>query len=524
MHQNASKRGISAYVGVLLLVALSVAGGAIFLTLTGSLSEHDTNEILVSSQGMVLESAVLTHRELIAYIRNSGTEPIEIDKVYIDEIIVTEPDAIIEVNGLGEGDDKILGKEVGTLHVQPSSGFSRGKNFKFKIISQNNNIIEFQKKAPLEAPVVIYTDSSGEGISGINVQYQSSGWKDLGLTDMNGEVLLLLEPRSYRFRLSYGGATLQKTQNIANNPTVKFKTANVTVKLIQADGTPIPGATARYSASGWKTIGITDEKGQVSIELLPLSYNFRMTYGGATLQKQQNIEDNPLVLFQTDDVTIRLVSSIGEPIEGATVKYYAGGWQTIGTTNEDGEVSVSLMPMSYNFRITHVGATQQKTQDIGEDPFVVFTTELVTVKLVESDNDPIMGGIASYNAGGWNTIGNTDENGEVKIELLPLSYSFRMTYGGAYIQKSQNIEENSLVEYQTENVTIVVRDGFGPVENAYARYQSSGWQIIGYTGDNGKVSKEILPKSYRFRVTLGGDNYYVVQDVEVNPIVEFNVP
>ena len=58
----------------------------------------------------------------------------------------------------------------------------------------------------------------------------------------------------------------------------------------------------------------------------------------------------------------------------------------------------------------------------------------------------------------------------------------------------------------------------------YARYQSSGWQIIGYTGDSGKVSKEILLKSYRFRVTFGGDNYYVVQDVEVNPIVEFNLP
>ena len=523
MRQVFLRRGISAYVGILLMVALSVASGAIFIALSGSLDQVDSSEITRTSQTMILDSAILNHRELIVYIRNSGKNTIEIDKIYIDDVLVAEPESVIEVNDPGESDDVIQGGEVGKLIVQPLSGFNRGKNFKFKIISRNGEIIEFQRKTPFEAPRVVFTDSRNKGVSGILVQYRFNGWQDLGVTDENGEVLLLLEPRRYRFRLSYGGATLQKTQNIADNQVVKFKTVNVTVRLVQSDGTPISGANARYSAGGWKTIGNTNINGRVSIELLPKSYNFRITLNGSSLQKTQNIADNSIVEFQTDDVFVRLVSSIGEPIIGAIVEYSAGGWRTLGTTNVDGEVSASLLPMSYSFRVKYAGATQQKTQDVGDDPFVIFATELVTVKFVDSEDAPIIGGEARYSASGWKKIGMTDESGEVMIELLPLSYSFRMYYGGTYLQKRQNIRDFQLVEYQTVNVTIVAWDGFGAVVDAYARYQASGWQIIGYTDETGSVSSEILPRNLRFRLTVDGNNYYVRQNVAVDPIVEFNI-
>jgi hypothetical protein len=33
--------------------------------------------------------------------------------------------------------------------------------------------------------------------------------------------------------------------------------------------------------------------------LLPVNYTFRVSYGGASLQKQQNVGSDPVVVFQT---------------------------------------------------------------------------------------------------------------------------------------------------------------------------------------------------------------------------------
>jgi len=322
----------------------------------------------------------------------------------------------------------------------------------------------------------------------------------------------------------YGGATQAITQNIANDPVVSFKTYDATITLNEADGDPLSGASAMYYASGWKTIGDTDENGKVSVELLPLSYNFRVSYGGATLQKTQNIAYDPIVQFQTDEAIIRLVSSIGDPIEGAVVSYYASGWNIIGTTNMDGEVTTALLPMSYNFRVSYGGATLQKTQNIAYDSLVIFNTELVTVSFRDSQDTPIIEATAKYYASGWKTIGTTNLDGEASIELLPMSYNFRLTYGGATLQKTQNIVVNRLVEYQTENVTIIAGNGSGPVENALVSYYASGWQTIGYTSDEGIVSVELLPMNYNFRLIYESNTYTKSQDISDNPLVEFNIP
>jgi hypothetical protein len=74
--------------------------------------------------------------------------------------------------------------------------------------------------------------------------------------------------------------------------------------------------------------------GQVSKKLLPMSYNFSMTYGFAHQEKTQNIATDPTVVFQTGQV---------HSDSNSCANYYPAGWCVF---NQDME----LLPVSYTFR------------------------------------------------------------------------------------------------------------------------------------------------------------------------------
>jgi hypothetical protein len=146
----------------------------------------------------------------------------------------------------------------------------------------------------------------------------------------------------------------------------------------------------------------------VSKELLPGSYTFSMTYAYARQEKSQNVGSNPTVIFQTTRVTVQLKDSTGVLIDNEVVQYYAGGWRDIGSTS-GGQVSKELLPRSYTFSINYAYARQEKLQNVGTDPAVVFQTGQV-----HSDSNSC----TRYYAGGWRMFVQD-------MELLPLAYTFR---------------------------------------------------------------------------------------------------
>jgi hypothetical protein len=104
-------------------------------------------------------------------------------------------------------------------------------------------------------------DSTGIGIPGALIQYNASGWKDLGTTDSNGQASAEMLTASRPFRVTYNGQTEQKTQDTTTDPTVTFQTGRV----LQGTGARV----LRYQASGWKPFfdGIELLPGRVVFDL-----------------------------------------------------------------------------------------------------------------------------------------------------------------------------------------------------------------------------------------------------------------
>ena len=373
---------------------------------------------------------------------------------------------------------------------------------------------------PPQGVVVKLLDSHGNGLAGGTAQVYDGGWQAIpGSTDASGTLVTGIPKTkgNLTFRITYANVSKEMAQNVTTTPIVTFQTTNVTVQLLDNVGNAIPdGAgtgSVQYYAGGWRDFGTT-VNGVASKELLPLTYSFSMSYANACQEKGgQNIAANPIVMFQTANVTVQLLDSIGNPIlDGAgtgVVQYYAGGWRTFGTT-VNGVVSKQLLPLTYSFSMSYAFARQEKGgQNIAANSTVTFQTAYVTVQLLDNVGTAIPDGagtgVVQYYAGGWRDFGTT-AGGQVSKQLLPLTYSFSMSYANARQEKGgQNVAATPTVTFQTTNVTVQLLDSASaPIPDGAGtgavQYYAGGWRDFGTTA-GGQVSKQLLPLTYSFSMS-----------------------
>ena len=149
-------------------------------------------------------------------------------------------------------------------------------------------------------------------------------------------------PGSYAFAMTYNG-TREQVNGVGvsgSSSTVPFQTTAVTAQLVDHTGTAgLAGGSASYYAAGWHAIGVTDGSGNApSVEMLPGSYAFAMTYNG-TREQVNGVGvsgSSSTVTFQTTQV----VSS-----SGSAGSYYASGWRPFTSPGE-------LLPGTYTFHFT----------------------------------------------------------------------------------------------------------------------------------------------------------------------------
>ena len=405
-----------------------------------------------------------------------------------------------------------VSKELSSTSYTFSMTYGSARQEKSQNVATNSTVVFQTTKVTIEL-----RDSANNLIDTGTVQYYSGGWRDIGATS-GGQATKELLPLTYTFSMTYGSARQEKSQNVSTNPTVVFQTTKVTIQLQNSTGAPMDTGTVQYYSGGWRDIGSTSG-GQATKELLPLTYTFSMTYGFARQEKSQNVSTNPTVVFQTTKVTIQLQNSTGAPMDTGTVQYYSGGWRDIGSTS-GGQATKELLPLTYTFSMTYGSARQEKSQNMSTNPAVVFQTTKVTIELRDSANNLIDTGTVQYYSGGWRDIGATS-GGQATKELLPLTYTFSMTYGFARQEKSQNVSTNPAVVFQTTKVTVELRDSANNlIDTGTVQYYSGGWRDIGATS-GGQATKELLPLTYTFSMTYGFARQEKSQNVSTNPAVVF---
>jgi hypothetical protein len=285
-------------------------------------------------------------------------------------------------------------------------------------------------------------DSQGNLIDQGTVQYYSGAWRNFGVTS-SGIATKELLPNNYSFRMTYAYASNDKQQDLTSNPTVVFQTVNAIVQLKNSQGNLIDTGTVQYYSGAWRAFGTTTN-GAIAKELLPNNYSFRMTYAFASNDKQQNIGTNSTVVFNTVNASVQLKNSQGSLIDQGTVQYYSGAWRDFGATT-GGTTAKELLPTSYQFRMTYAYVSNDKTQDVGSNNIVSYSTVLTTVRVKDAQSNPVNNAVITYYSGTWRQFGNT-VNGDITKELLPANLQFRAKLGSVQQDKTQNLSANPLVE------------------------------------------------------------------------------
>ncbi|MDT3697778.1 MAG: hypothetical protein ROY99_15490 [Ignavibacterium sp.] len=225
------------------------------------------------------------------------------------------------------------------------------------------------------------------------------------------------------------------------------------------------------------------------------------------------------------NLLVNLKNSLGNQIPASNVKYYEGSWKD-AVNNGDGTFTVITTKPTVSIRMFYEYANQTVHNITAHNNTYTFHTVNASVELRNSSGNLMDAGTVQYYAGAWRTFGTT-QNGVAHKELLPINYSFRMTYEYVPLDKQQDISTNSTVTFSTVLCTLKVTKANGqPLSGAGTKYYSGAWRDIGLTNTNGEATKELLPKSLNFRATSGNVNKDKQQDIGLNSLVEIqlNVP
>ena len=226
------------------------------------------------------------------------------------------------------------------------------------------------------------------------------------------------------------------------------------------------------------------------------------------------------------NLVVNLKNSLGNQIPASSVKYYDTSWKD-AVDNGDGTFTVITTKPNVSVRVFYEYANQTVNNVPAQNNTYTFTTVNAVVQLKNSFGNLIDAGTVQYYAGAWRSFGTTS-NGIAYKELLPINYSFRMTYEFISKDKEQNIVTNPVVDFSTVlcSVKVSKTSNNQPLNNAAVKYYSLAWRDIGITNADGIATKELLPVNLSFRATYGNVSLDKQQDISVNNLVEIllNVP
>ena len=293
-----------------------------------------------------------------------------------------------------------------------------------------------------------FKDSGGAGLAGADFKYRF-GWGDytaIGTTDASGLIVYGIDGlhTNTKFNVTYNGASVEKEQNIAANSCVDFQTVPVSAELWNHDNSTDLSNSATFEYRyGWGDF--TALTGPT--ELLPVNTKVKVTYAGASVEKEQNAASSPDFLFNTALITAVLKNhdNTSDLSSGATFEYRYGWGDFTPLTGP-----TELLPVNTKVKVTYAGASVEKEQNANANPDFVFNTVSVTASLLASNGSTDLTSSATFDYRyGWGDF--TPLTGAT--ELLPVNIKVKVTYAGTSVEKEQNANSDSSFDFQTGSVT-----------------------------------------------------------------------
>ena len=366
---------------------------------------------------------------------------------------------------------------------------------------------------------VTLASSANAPLSGGAVSVRSSGGSSfaMGTTAGSGSVTAAVLPAIYDVTMTYAGRSMTQTGMVVNSPTtVPFTTHTLTVKLLSAGGAGQLGGSVSVTPSGGAACGIgsTNASGIVTATVLDGTYSIAMTYSGSTATQSATLAGDTTVIFQPTAISLRMRSSTSSALTGqdSAIWYRTAGassWTFAGYPDGSGNVSVSLMPSSYDFEARWFGVYEVKSAVAITAGSTVTWQALAATEFMRSSSGSGLSGqdsaiwVRPAGTASWSFSGYPNGSGQVVQQLLASSYDFEARWFGVYgVKSAVAIAVDSTVTWQGEAVTLSLLSSTGSGlsgQDSAIWVRPTGtasWFFSGYPNGSGNVAQQLLDGSY----------------------------
>ena len=393
----------------------------------------------------------------------------------------------------------------------PCNSYMFPGTYKFKFGSMYKDIAISgcsMEKAPI---FVQLQDNNGNGISGPSFKYRYGYGSSTSIgTDNTGNGIFYLldgNPSKTKVTVSYKGASIEKEQNVQNNPNFIFNTVPVSVELLESDNTTDITNDATYKFRyGYGSYTTFDPLTQ-PMQLLPVKTKMHISYRGTSLEREQNVGNDAIFNFQTVNVTASLNegnSSTALTADNWQFRYSYGSYSGFNNTGEE------LLPVNTKVKVSYKGESVEKQQNVATDPHFDFNTIKVTAKLNNSNGVEITNNVSFDYRYGYASF--KPFNGP--IYLLPANTKIKVNYRGTSVSKEQNVGSAPDFVFNTVPVTAKVEDSQGnPITSGVSYKYRYGWG----TKYIFTSPMELLPVATKVSATYAGKTVEKEQNVNSNP-------
>jgi hypothetical protein len=276
----------------------------------------------------------------------------------------------------------------------------------------------------------------------VNLRKADDGYVTYVKTDADGVASFEVVPGAQmKLEVDYHGATyVTPVTTVVDDTQLEVQTRGLAMRVTDSTGQFIEDARVnlRNATGGYVTYTKTDSASIAFFEVVPgAEMRLELDYHGATYVIEPVVVDGYVeILVQTKAFGLRLIDSVGQPIEDARVNLRKAndGYVTYANTDADGIAFFEVVPgAQMKLEVDyHGGKYTTAVTTIDADTQLEVQTVPLTVHVTAGGTDLVDQRIDLLKAdGGYVTYAKTGTDGRVTFEILPdAQHKVRCTYDG----------------------------------------------------------------------------------------------